>query len=85
MSLNDLSKVNSKDATLKLRLRADSGYSSDTECRVSPNQWTVICAVVENEAEAKHLIASLAHIRALDAAANVAGALLTEREKEQSR
>lgn len=78
MSVPDMSKANEKNAKLKLHLRADSGYSAITDCRVSANQWAVICAVCENDAEAKHLIAALAHIRALDAAADAVDAALAK-------
>jgi hypothetical protein len=80
MTAPDLSKANEKNAKLKLQLRADSGYSCSTDCRVSANQWSVICAVCENDAEARHLIAALEHIRMLDAAGNMAADLLAERK-----
>lgn len=69
----DLSKADEKNAKLKLKLRADSGYSCDTDCRVSANQWAVICAIVENDAESAHLINALKHLRLLDAAARQLG------------
>lgn len=37
---------NSKSATIIVRLRADSGFESDTECRISPAQWGQISAVL---------------------------------------
>lgn len=76
----DLSKADEKNAKLALKLRADSGYSCDTDCRVSANQWAVICAVIENDAEAAHLVAALKHLRLLDAASD---ALLARKAGDQ--
>jgi hypothetical protein len=47
----DLTKADEKNAKLKLRLRADSGYCCDYECRVSANQWAAICRIIEQDEE----------------------------------
>jgi hypothetical protein len=46
----DLSKADEKNATLTLRLRADSGYCCDATYRISPNEWAAILAVAEKSA-----------------------------------
>jgi hypothetical protein len=50
-NIPDLSKADDKNAKLTLKLRADSGYSCDTQCRVSANQWASICAIIHGHDE----------------------------------
>lgn len=58
MTVIDLSKTNEKNADLSLKLRADSGYSSDaTGYRVSANQWSAIIAICEDGEMGQALIA----------------------------
>lgn len=40
-----------KGATLTLKLRSDSGYNSDEQCRVSADQWSRIQAILYERGE----------------------------------
>lgn len=39
-------KAERKDATIRVLLRADSGYKSESEARISPVQWGQVCAIM---------------------------------------
>jgi hypothetical protein len=42
-------KAQSKDATVRVILRADSGYTSESTARISPAQWGMICTVMADQ------------------------------------
>ena len=38
-----------KNATVKIKLKADSGYSADVEAKISPEQWGKIMEIIESK------------------------------------
>ena len=46
-----LTKADEKNATLKLRLKAKSGYNCEANYRVSANQWAAIIVICEETRE----------------------------------
>lgn len=78
----DLSKRDSKDATIKISLKADSGYSATRSGRISPKQWGAICAITADkptEAEKQRDELLLAAEAARQALLHLGGALHAER------
>jgi len=45
----EMSKADVKSATLKMTLKAKSGYSCEQESAISPNQWRDIQLVIEGK------------------------------------
>lgn len=41
--------TSTKEATLTLKLKADSGYISDQQCRISADQWGEIQKIIEKK------------------------------------
>jgi hypothetical protein len=41
--------ANVKNATLKLNLKSDKGYSSKVECKVNAWQWRAIDLIIESK------------------------------------
>ncbi len=42
-------RANVKNATLKLNLKSDKGYSSKVECKVNAWQWRAIDFIIEQK------------------------------------
>tara|TARA_R110002051_G_C8655113_1_gene488187 strand:- start:909 stop:1178 length:270 start_codon:yes stop_codon:yes gene_type:complete len=46
LKLHIVSESSPKDAILKVYLKADSGYTSNEEVRISPDQWGAIMKIL---------------------------------------
>ena len=42
-------RANEKNATLKMNLKSDKGYSSKVECKVNCWQWRAIDLIIESK------------------------------------
>lgn len=81
MDILSMKEADTKAASLKLHLKAKSGYScSASYPAVSPLQWAAICAICDESENGKALVNQFRHLLALDDAAD---ALLAERERGQ--
>lgn len=69
-TVTNIPGADEKNARLDLKLRADSGYKSDsTGHRVSANEWAAIMSIADGTATGKALMAAPALLEALEKAA----------------